>query len=74
MAQPLSARHLGAAGPEITTVGFGAWAIVGARSPQQVDGWLAAATTRLDPDDLAAIEAAIAKTGAGAGSTLPRKA
>ena len=46
-------------------------AIVGARSPQQVDGWLAAATLRLDDADLAAIAAAIARTGAGAGPTAP---
>jgi aryl-alcohol dehydrogenase-like predicted oxidoreductase len=46
-------------------------AIVGARSPQQVDGWLAAAALRLDAVDLAAIVAAIAATGAGSGPTAP---
>ena len=46
-------------------------AIVGARSPQQVDGWLPAAALRLDAADLAAIAAAIAKTGAGSGPTAP---
>ena len=46
-------------------------AIVGARSPEQVDGWTAAATLRLDADDLAAIAAAIEKTGAGSGPTMP---
>ena len=46
-------------------------AIVGARSPQQVDGWLPAASLRLDGDDLAAIVAAIGRTGAGSGPTAP---
>jgi aryl-alcohol dehydrogenase-like predicted oxidoreductase len=49
-------------------------AIVGARSPQQVDGWLAASTIRLDPSDLAAIEAAIGETGAGSGPAAPQRA
>ena len=46
-------------------------AIVGARSPQQVDGWLAAAALTLDAADLDAIAAAIASTGAGSGPTAP---
>jgi aryl-alcohol dehydrogenase-like predicted oxidoreductase len=46
-------------------------AIVGARSPQQVDGWLPAAGVKLDASDLAAIAAAIASTGAGSGPTKP---
>ncbi len=46
-------------------------AIVGARSPRQVDGWLAAATLRLDEADHAAIRAAIAGTGAGSGPITP---
>ena len=45
--------------PEVTG------AIVGARSPGQVDGWLPAATLELDEDDLAEITAAIRATGAG---------
>jgi aryl-alcohol dehydrogenase-like predicted oxidoreductase len=49
-------------------------AIVGARSPEQVDGWLPAASVRLDAEDLAAIEAAIGTTGAGAGPALPARA
>jgi aryl-alcohol dehydrogenase-like predicted oxidoreductase len=48
-------------------------AIVGARSPEQVDGWIAAATLRLDADDVAAIAAAIEKTGAGSGPTTPAR-
>jgi aryl-alcohol dehydrogenase-like predicted oxidoreductase len=46
-------------------------AIVGARSPKQVDGWIGAATLDLTPDDLREIAAAIERTGAGNGPTLP---
>ena len=42
-------------------------AIVGARSPEQVDGWIAAASLRLEPTDLAEIRSAIERTGAGSG-------
>lgn len=42
-------------------------AIVGARSPRQVDGWLPAASLELNDDDLADIAAAIRATGAGTG-------
>ena len=46
-------------------------AIVGARSPAQVDGWFGAATLELTKEDFAEIAAAIAATGAGAGPTSP---
>ncbi|HEY0180217.1 MAG TPA: aldo/keto reductase [Dokdonella sp.] len=46
-------------------------AIVGARSPDQVDGWIDAATLELTRDDLAAIADAIAATGAGRGPAAP---
>jgi len=46
-------------------------AIVGARSPSQVDGWLAAATLELTDDDLAEIASAIERTGAGSGPVHP---
>jgi aryl-alcohol dehydrogenase-like predicted oxidoreductase len=46
-------------------------AIVGARSPEQVDGWLPAATLELKDDDLADISAAIRATGAGTGPAFP---
>jgi aryl-alcohol dehydrogenase-like predicted oxidoreductase len=46
-------------------------AIVGARSPEQVDGWIAAASLVLDPQDLDGIAAAIARTGAGYGPSRP---
>jgi aryl-alcohol dehydrogenase-like predicted oxidoreductase len=44
-------------------------AIVGARNPGQVDGWLPAATLELGTGDLAEIAAAIEHTGAGEGPT-----
>ena len=46
-------------------------AIVGARSPRQVDGWLPAASLELKDDDLADIAAAIRATGAGTGPASP---
>ena len=46
-------------------------AIVGARSPGQVDGWLPAATVELKDDDLADIAAAVRATGAGSGPAAP---
>jgi aryl-alcohol dehydrogenase-like predicted oxidoreductase len=42
-------------------------AIVGARSPAQVDGWLPAARIDLAPEDLAEIATAIERTGTGSG-------
>ncbi len=47
------------------------WAIVGARSPEQVDGWIRAATLELTKNDLEEIASAIARTGAGAGPAQP---
>jgi aryl-alcohol dehydrogenase-like predicted oxidoreductase len=46
-------------------------AIVGARRPGQVDGWLPAATLELNEDDLAGIAAAAHATGAGTGPSAP---
>jgi len=46
-------------------------AIVGARQPGQVDGWLPAASLELKEDDLAGIAAAIGATGAGTGPASP---
>jgi aryl-alcohol dehydrogenase-like predicted oxidoreductase len=48
-------------------------AIVGARSPQQVGGWLAAATLTLTSQDLDEIARAIETTGAGSGPTRPNR-
>jgi aryl-alcohol dehydrogenase-like predicted oxidoreductase len=42
-------------------------AIVGARTPAQVDGWIDAAWITLTPEDVREIAAAIRQTGAGAG-------
>jgi aryl-alcohol dehydrogenase-like predicted oxidoreductase len=46
-------------------------AIVGARRPDQIDGWLAAADLTLTREDLEEIAAAIERTGAGDGPALP---
>ena len=46
-------------------------AIVGTRSPRQVDGWLPAANLELKEDDLADITAAVRATGAGTGPASP---
>jgi aryl-alcohol dehydrogenase-like predicted oxidoreductase len=46
-------------------------AIVGARRPEQVDAWLPAGRLTLNATDLAEIETAIQKTGAGSGPAVP---
>jgi aryl-alcohol dehydrogenase-like predicted oxidoreductase len=46
-------------------------AIVGARRPSQVDGWLPGATLTLTADDHAQIAAAVEATGAGSGPLRP---
>jgi aryl-alcohol dehydrogenase-like predicted oxidoreductase len=46
-------------------------AIVGARSPQQVDGWIAAADLELGADDLDEIATGIINSGAGQGPERP---
>jgi len=46
-------------------------AIVGARRPSQVEGWLPAATLELSDADLEEIAAAIERTGAGSGPARP---
>ena len=73
--KPIAAKH-GVTVAAVAVAWTLAWpgvtgAIVGARSPRQVDGWLPAATLRLDAADLAAIASAITKTGAGSGPTTP---
>jgi aryl-alcohol dehydrogenase-like predicted oxidoreductase len=47
-------------------------AIVGARSPEQVDGWIDAGNLELSPNDLEEIAAAIERTGAGSGPSMPK--
>jgi aryl-alcohol dehydrogenase-like predicted oxidoreductase len=73
--KPIAAKH-GTTTAAVAVAWTLAWpgvtgAIVGARSPQQVDGWLPAADLRLDEADLAAIVAAIGETGAGSGPATP---
>ena len=46
-------------------------AIVGARSPTQVEGWLAAARLELDPAEREEITTALRQTGAGSGPVAP---
>ncbi|KGI78113.1 aldo/keto reductase [Oleiagrimonas soli] len=69
--QPIAAKH-GTTVPTIAVAWTLAWpgvtgAIVGARSPEQVDGWVDAAHLQLDADDLATLSAAIVATGVGSG-------
>ena len=64
----LKQRRLGWQGPEITAVGFGAWATGGPfqfRRADHVDGWLPAATLELDEDVLREIDRVLEETGAG---------
>jgi len=73
--RPIAARH----GTSVACIAIAwvlAWpgvtgAIVGARSPQQVDGWIGAASIALTEQDLEEIAAAIQRTGAGAGPSRP---
>ena len=72
---PIAAKH-GTTAAAVSVAWTLAWpgvtgAIVGARSPEQVDGWLGAATLVLDGHDLESIAAAIERTGAGSGPTAP---
>jgi aryl-alcohol dehydrogenase-like predicted oxidoreductase len=46
-------------------------AIAGARSPEQVDGWVGGASLALTAAELKAISQAIAQTGAGTGPSMP---
>jgi aryl-alcohol dehydrogenase-like predicted oxidoreductase len=46
-------------------------AIVGARSPAQIDGWIDAATVELTPEDLAEIASTLEVTRAGSGPMAP---
>jgi aryl-alcohol dehydrogenase-like predicted oxidoreductase len=46
-------------------------AIVGARSPEQVDGWVAGATIQFSAEDLGEIVAALGRIGVGSGLVEP---
>jgi aryl-alcohol dehydrogenase-like predicted oxidoreductase len=74
--RPIAKRH----GTSVSSVAI-AWvlswpgvtaAIVGARSAEQVDGWIAAANLTLAQSDLDEIASAIKRTGAGTGPAEPR--
>jgi aryl-alcohol dehydrogenase-like predicted oxidoreductase len=73
--RPIAARHdcsVGAVAVAWTLAWGGVTgAIVGARSPEQVDGWRAAASLELSEPDLDEIAGAIARTGAGSGPVRP---
>ena len=73
--RPVARRH----GTSVSSVAI-AWtlswpgvtaAIVGARSPEQVDGWINAANLKLTNADLGEIARAIQRTGAGTGPSAP---
>lgn len=69
--RPIAEKH-GASVASVAVAWTIAWpgvtaAIVGARTPEQVDGWIGAADVRLDAEDLAAIARAVEETGAGSG-------
>lgn len=73
--KPVAQRH-GATVASVAVAWVLAWpgvtgAIVGARNPAQVDGWIGAATLQLTEADLREIAAAIERTGAGEGPALP---
>ena len=69
--RPIAERH----GTSVSSIAI-AWtlswpgvtgAIVGARTPKQVEGWIGAATVTLTPEDLDEIASAIRRTRAGSG-------
>ena len=73
--RPIAERH-GVTVAAVAVAWTLAWpgvtgAIVGARSPAQVDGWIGAASLELTDADLDDIAAAIARTGAGTGPVRP---
>jgi aryl-alcohol dehydrogenase-like predicted oxidoreductase len=73
--KPIAARHATAVSA-VAVAWTLAWravtgAIVGARTASQVDGWIDAATLELNQEDLREIAAAIERTGAGSGPSLP---
>jgi aryl-alcohol dehydrogenase-like predicted oxidoreductase len=73
--RPIAQRH----GTSVSSVAIAwtlAWpgvtaAIVGARTPAQVDGWIQAASLQLSGEDLEEIAAAVARTKAGVGPSKP---
>jgi aryl-alcohol dehydrogenase-like predicted oxidoreductase len=73
--KPIAERR-GCSLPELSIAWTLSWpgvtgAIVGARSPEQVEGWIGAAGLRLDESVLDEIATAIEETGAGSGPARP---
>jgi aryl-alcohol dehydrogenase-like predicted oxidoreductase len=73
--RPVASRH-GVSVAALAVAWVLAWqgvtaAIVGARRPEQVDGWIAAAGVQLSRHDLAEIAQAIRHAGAGSGPEKP---
>ncbi|OLE62204.1 MAG: hypothetical protein AUG04_11095 [Deltaproteobacteria bacterium 13_1_20CM_2_69_21] len=73
--RPIAARH-GVSTAAVAVAWTLSWpgvsgAIVGARSPSQVDGWLAAGNLTLEKEDLSEIADAVERTSAGAGPARP---
>ena len=73
--KPIAERH-GATVAAIAVAWTLSWpgvtgAICGARSPEQVDGWVGAANLTLTAEDLTEISAAVKRTGAGTGPSAP---
>ncbi|MBW8771757.1 MAG: aldo/keto reductase [Gemmatimonadetes bacterium] len=73
--KPIAKRH-GATVAAVAVAWTLAWpgvsgAICGARSPDQIDGWVNAGKVKLTPDDLKEIAEAITRTGAGTGPSAP---
>lgn len=76
--RPIAERH-GVSVAAVAVAWTLAWpgvtgAIVGARSPAQVDGWIAAGRLELTAEDLDEIAGAIRRTGAGSGPLRPTSA
>ncbi len=75
--RPIARRH-GASVSSIAIAWDLSWpgvtaAIVGARTPEQVDGWIGGASVQLTPEDLDEIASAIERTQAGSGPARPRR-
>jgi aryl-alcohol dehydrogenase-like predicted oxidoreductase len=75
--RPIAQRH-GTSASSVAIAWTLSWpgvtaAIVGARSPEQVDGWIDAGNLELTQDDLDEIAEAIRRTGAGSGPASPNE-
>ena len=73
--RPIAERH-GTSAASIAIAWTLSWpgvtaAIVGARGPEQVEGWIDAANLELTPDDLVEINTAVHRSAAGSGPSMP---